>query len=176
MKLNQTFLAVFGGVALSAAAFAAGGNPKPVQVGDQVRHELLMLPYFNVFDDLSYKVENGVVTLTGQVTQPILSRDAENAVRRIEGVERVNNQIEVLPLSPFDNRVRLQTYRAIYGYSPLERYGLGTQPSIRILVKNGNVTLSGVVRNKADRNLAFLRANGVPGVFSVTNDLRIERN
>src|SRR2546423_15209498 len=110
MKLNQAFLTIFGGVALSAMAFASSGNSKPVQLQDRVRHELLMLPYFNVFDDLSYKVEDGVITLTGQVTQPWLSRDAENAVRRIEGVERVNNQIEVLPLSPFDDRVRLATY------------------------------------------------------------------
>ncbi len=104
----------------------------------------------------------------------MLKSDAEHAVKHIEGVTRVDNQIEVLPLSPFDNQIRRQTYFAIYGFGPLQRYGWGTQPSIRIIVKNGNISLQGVVNSETDRNLVYLRANGVPGVFSVSNDLRVE--
>jgi hyperosmotically inducible protein len=133
-----------------------------------------MLPYYNVFEALSYEVDGGVVTLAGKVTRPTVSRDAENAVKRLKGVERVDNRIEVLPLSPYDNRLRLAAYSAIYGFAPLQRYELGTQPSIRILVKNGEVTLAGWVRTETDRNLAFLRAHLVPGAFSVTNELRVE--
>jgi len=177
MKRANKVLTVLGiGAALTASlSFGAGGTTVTSTLEDKVRHELVMLPYFNVFDDLSFRVDNGVVTLFGNVTQPVVKRDAESAIKHLEGVAKVDNQIEVAPLSPFDNRVRLQTYFAIYGYGPLQRYGLGTQPPIRILVKNGHVTLAGVVASEADRNLAFLRANGVAGVFSVTNDLRVER-
>jgi len=140
----------------------------------KVRHQLLMLPYYNVFDNLTYRVDNGTVTLFGDVTQPWLKRDAENAVKHIEGVTRVDDQIEVLPLSPFDNQIRRATYFAIYGYGPLQRYGWGTQPSIRIIVKNGTVKLEGVVDSQTDRNLAYIRANGVPNVFSVSNDLQVD--
>jgi osmotically-inducible protein OsmY len=158
---------------VGAGGTSAAGTLDPLS--EKVRHELVMLPYFNVFDDLSFRVDQGAVTLFGSVTDPVVKRDAESAVKHLEGVMRVENQIEVLPLSTFDNRVRLQTYFAIYGYGPLQRYSLGTQPPIRILVKNGHVTLAGIVASEADKNLAFLRANGVPGVFSVTNDLRTER-
>jgi len=140
----------------------------------EVRHELLMLPYYTIFDNLAYRVDGSTVTLIGQVTRPALKSDAGNVVKRIEGVTGVNNQIEVLPLSPFDDRIRRAEYRAIYGYTPLQRYALGAQPAIHIIVKNGHVSLEGVVANEADRNIAGIRANGVPGVFSVQNDLRIE--
>ena len=135
---------------------------------------LVMLPYYSLFDNLSYRVDGSTVTLFGQVTRPTLKSDAENVVKRLEGVTRVNNEIEVLPLSPMDDRIRLATYRAIYGYGPLQRYALGTLPAIHIIVKNGNVKLEGVVANEGDRNMANIRANGVPGVFSVQNDLRVE--
>ena len=177
MKTNRKLVTLFGAAALlgvSALASNQISQPKPLE--SQVRHELLMLPYYNVFEDLSYRVENGVVTLSGAVTWPVTARNAEAAVKRLPGVERVDNQIEVLPLSNYDHRLRLQTYNAVYGFAPLQRYGWGTQPSIRILVKNGNVTLSGAVRTKSDSDMAFLRANAVPGAFSVTNELRIERN
>ena len=179
MKTNRIFTTV--ALASSFALSAFGNNsqaPAGVSSGleAQVRHELLMLPYFNVFENLTYKVDEGVVTLSGQVTQPITSHNAEIAIKHLPGVTQVNNQIEVLPLSPFDNRIRLATLHAIYGFSPLERYGMGTQPSIRILVKNGHITLAGVVRNETDRNMAFLRANGVAGVFSVENELRVEHD
>ncbi len=140
----------------------------------EVRHELLMLPWFGVFDNITFRVDGYTVTLMGQVVRPTLKSDAENAVKHIEGVEKVMNQIEVLPTSPMDDRLRLQLYRAIYGYPALEKYALGVQKPIRIIVKNGNVTLEGVVDSEADKNLAGLRANGVSGIFSVTNNLRIE--
>jgi hyperosmotically inducible periplasmic protein len=140
----------------------------------EVRHELLMLPYFGVFDNIAYKVDGYTVTLLGQVTRPVLKSDAESAVKHIEGVEKVENQIEVLPPSPMDDRLRRRLFRAIYGYPALERYALGVQKPIRIIVKNGHVTLEGVVDSEADKNIAGLRANGVSGIFSVDNNLRVE--
>jgi hyperosmotically inducible periplasmic protein len=139
----------------------------------EVRHELLMLPYFSVFDNISYKVEGNNVTLIGQVTQPTLKSDAGNVVKRIEGVEKVDNQIEVLPVSQMDDRLRQRLFRAIYGYAPLRKYDMGTIKPIRIIVKNGHVTLEGVIDNETDKNLAYIRANGVHGVFSVTNNLQV---
>ncbi len=140
----------------------------------QVRHELVMLPYYGVFDNLSYRVDGGTVTLLGQVTRPTLKSSAENVVKEIEGVERVDNQIRVLPLSPNDDRIRLAVYRAVYGQTALNRYALQAVPSIHIIVENGKVTLEGVVANEGDKNIANIQANGVPGVFSVVNNLRVE--
>jgi hyperosmotically inducible protein len=139
----------------------------------EVRHELLMLPYFGVFDYIAFKVDSDTVTLIGAVARPSLKSDAENAVKHIEGVEKVVNQLEVLPTSPMDDRLRMELYRAIYGYPALEKYALGVQKPIRIIVKNGHVTLEGVVDNEGDKNFAFMRANGVPGIFSVTNNLQV---
>jgi hyperosmotically inducible protein len=139
----------------------------------EVRHELLMLPYVGVFDYLAYKVYGGTVTLLGQVVRPVTKSDAENAVKHIEGVDRVDNQVEVLPLSPMDDRLRIRLFHEIYGYPALEKYALGVQKPIRIIVKNGRVTLEGVVDNEADKNLAGIRANGVPGIFQVTNNLQV---
>jgi hyperosmotically inducible protein len=140
----------------------------------EVRHELVMLPYYGVFDNLAYRVDGQTVTLMGQVTRPTLKSDAENVVKQIEGVERVVNNIQVLPLSPNDDRIRLQVFRAIYGQTGLDRYALQAVPPIHIIVDNGHVTLVGVVANKSDAEMAVIRANGVPGVFSVTNNLRVE--
>ena len=156
----------------SVPMFASNGNT-PQDLTSQVRHQLVMLPYYSVFDDLNYKVENGVVTLSGAVTQPVVKDDAARAVKHLAGVTQVVNNIRVLPLSSFDNRIRLAEYRSIYGFGGLYRYGMGTQPSIHIIVDNGHVTLVGVVDNQADKNTANIRANTVPGVFSVTNDLRV---
>ena len=163
-------------IALAAAALLAGGafaKTVPDTLEHKVRHELVMLPYLSLFDDLSYRVDGSTVTLFGEVTEPFIKRDAENVVKRIEGVASVNDQIEVLPLSPMDNQVRWRTYRAIFGYGPLQRYSMGALPSIHIIVKNGNVTLKGLVSSNTDKQMAFMRANGVPGVFSVTNDLQV---
>ncbi len=140
----------------------------------QVRHELVMLPYYGVFDNLAYRIDGSTVTLLGQVTRPTLKSDAGNVVKDIEGVERVDNQIKVLPLSPNDDRIRLALYRAIYGQTALNRYAMQAVPPIHIIVDNGNVTLEGVVANEGDKNIANIQANGVPGVFSVTNNLRVE--
>jgi len=143
------------------------------RIQKEVRHEILMLPFYGVFDNITYKVEGYNVTLMGQVTRPTLKKDAENVVKRIEGVEKVVNQIEVLPVSPMDDGLRLRLYRDIYGYGPLERYAMPVVKPIRIIVKNGHVTLEGVVDSEADKNMVNIRANGVPGIFSVTNNLRV---
>ncbi len=165
---------VLAGALIAAPVFLqASTRPETKDLEERVRHELLMLPYYNVFDNLSFQVDGERVVLLGEVTRPTLKSEAEHVVRSIPGVEGVTNKIQVLPLSPYDDRVRLAVLRAVYTQPPLERYGLGTQPSIRIIVKNGRVTLEGVVNNETDRNVASLRANGVPGVFSVTNHLRV---
>lgn len=137
----------------------------------EVRHQLVMLPWYSVFDNLAYKVDGDKVTLNGQVTRPTLKSDAEAVVKSIEGVASVVNNIEVLPLSPMDDQLRRAVYRAIYGEAALSRYSIQAVPSIHIIVKNGNVTLEGVVDNEADKNLANLRASQVPNVFSVKNNL-----
>jgi hyperosmotically inducible periplasmic protein len=149
-------------------------SPRGVErIQREVRHELLMLPYLGVFDNLAYKVDGYNVTLLGQVTRPSLKSDAENVVKKIEGVEKVDNQIEVLPPSPMDDQLRRRLYRAIYGYPSLQKYSLGVQQPIRIIVKGGNVALEGVVDNEADKNTAGIRAKGVSGIFSVANNLQV---
>jgi hyperosmotically inducible periplasmic protein len=162
--------------ALSAASFAYASGPAPVQksLEEKVRHEINMLPYYGVFDDISFRVDGDKVTLLGKVWQPVLKLNAESAIKNIEGVKQVDDQIEVLPLSNFDDQIRMQTLRAIYAYPALNRYVLNTHPTIHIIVKNGNVTLTGVVANKMDKEMAYMRASGIHGVFSVTNDLRVE--
>ena len=164
--------------ALVALALAVSTAPlfaraPQADLGDAVRHELVMLPYYSVFDDLGYQVNGSTVTLTGDVVWPVLKSDAEHAVKRIPGVTNVVNDIRVLPLSPFDNQTRMAVYRSIFSFGGLYRYAMGAIPSIHIIVDNGHVTLKGVVDNDADKNMAYIRANGVPGVFSVTNDLRV---
>ena len=155
---------------LALAAFTAA-QPEQDKIVKEVRHELVMLPYYGVFDNLAYRVDGTKVTLFGQVTKPTLKSDAERVVRKIEGVQNVDSEIEVLPLSPTDDRIRIATYRAIYSKPALQRYQMGAVPPIHIIVKNGNITLIGVVDSEADKNIAGLAANGVPGSFKVTNDL-----
>src|SRR5947209_3639184 len=161
-------------IALAVPTLLPAANKYKGDIPQEVRHELVMLPWYNIFDNLAYRVDGNTVTLFGQVTRPTLKSDAENVVKHIEGVDRVINNIEVLPLSPMDIRIRVAEYRAIYGFGPLQRCAMGALPPIHIIVKNGHVTLDGVVANQADANMANIRANGVPGVFSVTNDLRVE--
>jgi hyperosmotically inducible protein len=178
--MNRTVLLRVFLFALITAAAAVSADQRPSGRGAdriirEVRHELVMLPYYGVFDNLAYKVEGYTVTLLGQVTRPTLTSDAENVVKKIEGVEKVKNEIEVLPLSPADDRIRRAEYRAIYGDTVLNRYALQAVPPIHIIVKNGNVTLEGVVATEADKNVAGIRANGVSGVFGVTNNLRVEK-
>lgn len=151
------------------------GDPNDAELAKKVRHELVMLPYYNIFDDLAFKIDGSTVTLLGAVVKPTLKDDAGRVVKKIPGVEQVINNIEVLPLSPMDDQTRMAEYRAIYGDPAIStRYGFRALPSIHIIVKNGHVTLEGVVANQADKNLIGIRANGVPNVFSVTNDLVVE--
>jgi hyperosmotically inducible protein len=139
----------------------------------ELRHQLLLLPYYSVFDNVSFRVDRDTVTLEGQVVRPTLKSDAESAVKSIEGVSAVVNNIEVLPVSPMDDSVRRAVYRALYGDAVLSKYAYSSVASIHIIVKNGNVTLEGVVDNESDKNLANLRANAVPNVFSVKNNLTV---
>lgn len=168
-KILATLLTL--ALAISSAALFA--KAPQGDLGDAVRHELVMLPYYSVFDDLGYQVNGSTVVLTGDVVWPVLKSDAEHAVQKIPGVANVVNNIRVLPLSPFDDRLRMAVYRSIFGFGDLYRYAMGAIPSIHIIVDNGHVTLKGVVNSDADKNMAYIRANGVPGVFSVTNDLQI---
>jgi hyperosmotically inducible protein len=162
---------------------AAGAQPRAAvhpegaaqdRIVREVRHELTMLPNYGVFDDLSYRVDGTSVTLLGEVTRPTLKSDADRAVKRIEGVGGVVNQIKVLPLSPADDRIRLAVYRSIYSQPGLDRYALQAVPPIHIIVENGHVALVGVVASAADKEMAGMRANGVSGVFSVENRLVVE--
>ena len=176
LRLPGVLAALLTLVALGAAQDAQREQPSAKseeRIIKEVRHELLMLPYFGVFDNIAFKVEGYNVTLLGQVVRPSLKSDAENVVKHIEGVEKVDNQIEVLPPSPMDDRIRVRLFRAIYQYPALQKYELGVQKPIRIIVKNGHVTLEGVVDNESDKNLAGIRANGVSGTFSVTNNLQV---
>src|SRR5271154_4061674 len=156
MRLNPRFLLVVLAIAaLPVFAQQREVSPKAVErIQKEVRHELVMLPYLDVFDNLAYKVDGYNVSLFGQVTNPTVKSDAERAVKKIEGVESVNNQIEVLPVSPMDDGLRRRLFRAIYGYAPMQKYAMGTMKPIRIIVKNGHVTLEGVVDNQGDKNIA----------------------
>lgn len=176
MKKATLFASVLLGLALMTPAYAAEQTSARGQdrIIKEVRHELVMLPYYSVFDDLSFKVDGDQVTLMGQVTRPTLKSDAENVVKRIEGVEKVVNNIEVLPLSPNDDQIRRRVFRAIYSQPMLDQYATMAVPPIHIIVKNGNVTLTGVVANEAQKNVANIQAGGVSGVFNVKNELRVE--
>src|SRR5580704_1006475 len=151
-----------------------GKTSKPVTLSESVRHSLAMMPRFSVFDELKFQVDGGTVTLTGEVTQPIVKDDAAYAVVHVEGVTNVVNNIEVLPLSPNDDRVRRAVYRAIYSNSVLSPYQLRAVPPIHIIVKNGQVTLEGAVARQMDKQVAGIKANGVSGVFGVTNNLMVD--
>lgn len=174
-KLNRLDTSAAEPVAgMSPAQEATGLSSKALKsLEQQVRSRLLMLPYYGVFDYLAFQVDGNEVTLSGHVSWPTLKTEAEGALRGIEGLESVSNNIEVLPVSSNDDRIRLAAYRAIYGHSTLARYRLHPHPPIRIIVKNGNLTLLGVVDSDMDRTIANMLANGVSGAFSVTNNLQI---
>ena len=179
MKRNRFVRGILnGGIALfvltQLAAAAPAVDPQLSRTERQVRKELVMLPFYGVFDNLSFQVQGSQVTLMGQVTRPTLKTSAEKVVKSIEGVDKVDNQIEVLPNSPNDDNIRLAVYRAVYSQPALQRYQLRAVPPIHIIVKNGNVTLEGAVANDGDKNIAGIQANGVSGVFSVTNNLRVD--
>ena len=179
--LFSLFVAFTTGDALTAATRLKSQPPvDPAQhqtwLTEQVRHRLAMLPWYSVFDNLEYRVKGDTVTLLGQVTRPVIKNEAESSVKGIAGVKVVDNQIEVLPPSPFDDQVRRKEYRSIYSFGPLEPYALGVNPGIHIIVKGGNVTLEGVVRTQADKDAANIRARSVAGVFAVKNNLRVEES
>ena len=153
------------------------GSAAENRIAREVRHRLLLLPYYGVFDNLAFKVVGNTVTLRGATANPVLRQDADKAVKRIEGVEKVSNQIELLPVSLMDDQIRRAEYRAIYGDPSIStRYGIRAVPPIHIIVKNGHVILEGVVANQMDKQVINARANGVPFVFSVINDLQVERS
>ncbi len=181
-EFRALFVAVLLAAPIMAMPYSAAARPQDEKkqrsdakyrekLYKEVRHQLVMLPWYSVFDNLAYQVEGDKVILSGQVTRPVLKSDAEAAVKSLEGVSSVVNNIEVLPPSPLDDQLRRALYRAIYGDPGLSRYSVQAVPSIHIIVKNGNVTLEGVVDSETDKNLANLRANQVPNVFSVKNNL-----
>lgn len=151
-------------------------NPAQAQqrLTQEVHHQLALLPRYTVFDNLAYRVDGDNVTLLGTVTEPVKKSDAEGAVKGIEGVAKVDDQIKVLPPSPMDDQLRRAEFRSIYGFAGLDRYGFQANPSIHIIVDGGHVTLEGVVDNQADKDAAGIRANAVPNVFSVTNNLQVQ--
>jgi len=174
--LKQSLAIVAMVLALAAispiAALAGQDNSR---LNERIRKELVTLPYYNVFDNLAFSVNGDTVTLYGQVTRPSTRKDAERRVARIEGIDHVINHIEVLPVSTFDDGLRRRVYNQVFRTSSLYRYAMGANPSMHIIVRNGHVTLEGVVANQMDSQLAYMAANQVPGVFSVTNNLRVER-
>ena len=183
----QTFLAAILALGTTGLAFAGSTDQAAQQsmssvnqrldqrLSGEVRHELNMIPEFTVFDNLAYRVDGGTVTLFGQVRDAIVKDSAEARVKHLEGVERVDNQIEILPASFNDDRIRRQVALAVFNDPRLFNYGIQSVPPIHIIVKNGHVNLEGMVRTQTDKNDAFIRANGVPGVFSVENNLQVEQ-
>ncbi|MGH9773915.1 MAG: BON domain-containing protein [Candidatus Acidiferrales bacterium] len=178
--------AIIAGIAGAGAisANAAGRQKGPAPRGEaayhewltkEVRHQLVMLPWYSVFDNLEYKIDGDRVILMGQVARPSLKDDAEAAVKKLEGVTAVENQIQILPVSQNDDRIRRAEYHVIYGEPTFERYAIQAVGPIHIIVDNGHVTLEGVVANQMDKDLAGIRANSVSGVFSVTNNLAVEK-
>jgi hyperosmotically inducible protein len=177
LKLISAVLVISLGIPTIPAEAQRNSQPSPrftQHVQKEVMHRILMLPYYGVFDAIGFKVEGYNLILFGKVTRPSLKDDAGRAVKGIEGVERIDNQIQVLPASFFDDDIRRRMYRAIYGYPALQRYALPPIKPIRIIVDHGNATLEGIVDSNGDRNIAYIRANGVSGVFSVTNHLSVE--
>jgi hyperosmotically inducible periplasmic protein len=170
---NQNSSDMNSNIALPAGRERLGGADPTARVSREVLHELLMDPYYSVFDNLSYRVDGNTVTLMGQVTNPATKDNAESNVKHVEGVDKVVNNIEVLPPSPGDDRIRRAELNAIYGFDGLSRYSGGAVPSIHIVVHGGHVTLVGVVDKQADKDLVGMRARQVPGVFSVDNNLRV---
>ena len=181
----RALITMFFGLGIMGTAFAVDQASQTVassgdtrfeqRLSGEVRHELAMIPQFTVFDNLAYRVDGGAVTLTGQVRDAIVKDSAEKRIKRLEGVTRVDNQIEILPASFNDDRIRRQVARAVFNDTRLSTYAIQPVPPIHIIVKNGHVNLEGVVRTQTDKDDAFIRANGVPGVFSVQNNLQVEQ-
>ncbi len=173
--ISTRFVLPFAFLLAGFSCFSQNASPKlNERLEKEVRHELRLLPYFTVFDNLAFRLDGDKVTLLGQVVDPVLKGDAQRVVEKVEGVSSVDNQIEVLPVSSNDDRIRRAAYRAIYGTPGLDLYSMRAVPTIHIIVKNGNLTLIGAVGNQMDKDRAGIVANGVPGVFKVTNDLIVD--
>jgi hyperosmotically inducible periplasmic protein len=173
--LIWNWIAILGACVASATAQPSSADQRAQErISREVRHELVMLPQLSIFDNLAYKVDGNTVTLLGQVNNAVLKDSAEKVVKGIEGVEKVDNQIEILPPSPGDDRIRNRLAHAIFNDPRLFRYSMGAVPPIHLIVNRGHVFLEGVVDNQTDKNVAGIRANGVPGVFSVTNNLQVQ--
>ncbi len=150
-------------------------NSVQARLALQVRHALIMLPNYSVFDNLEFEISGlDTVTLSGQVTRPTLKSDAESAVHQLEGVGKIVNKIDVLPISPGDERIRIAAHRVILSKPGIEAYGLRAVPPIHIIVKDGEITLVGFVANQADKDLVGIAAKEIPGAFGVINNLRVE--
>lgn len=174
-KTLHIFLAAVLAAGTTGLAFAdSAGSGSQDRLTGEVRHQLAMIPQVTVFDNLAYSVDGSTVTLYGQVRNAVIKDVAEKSIKRLEGVEKVNNQIEILPASFNDDRIRRQVARAVFNDPRLFNYGFQPVAPIRIIVKNGHVDLEGMVRTQTDKDDAFIRANGVPGVFSVKNNLQVE--
>src|SRR5262249_11209667 len=178
-KALHVFLSAVLAAGTMGAALASTGSQANARLNErlsgEVRHELAMIPQVSVFDNLAYSVDGGTVTLLGEVRNAVIKDEAEKSVKHLEGVERVDNKIEILPVSFNDDRIRRQVARAVFTDARLFNYAIQPVPPIRIIVKNGHVNLEGVVRTQAEKDSAFIRANGVPGVFSVENNLKVEQ-
>jgi len=175
MRIAKTIGAFFGTALLAVSSFGAS-SPSEVSrdLGTKVRQAINGLAYYGVFDEIGYNVNDGVVTLTGEVRTYPVHNSAISSVRNIPGVTKIVDNIEVLPLSPYDDNLRVRAYNAIFAYPALSRYAINSRSPIRILVKNGNITLSGVVNRELDRELIYNRVSGLAGAFSVTNNLRLD--
>jgi hyperosmotically inducible protein len=185
--MRNIFIAVVACAALAVSAVAQdpalpnsrtrlGGTDSQQRISREVLHNLLMNPWYSVFDDLEYQVNGDTVKLMGAVTEPAVKNDAIASVKKIEGVNRVDDQIKVLPPSSMDDGIRRAEYRAIFGFDGLSRYSWGAVPPIHIIVDSGHVTLTGFVDNESDRNMAEIQAKSVPGVFSVDNRIQVAEN
>lgn len=178
--MRNIFLRILIGISIATlSATGSGQSPEAIhrrqeRITREVGHKLRMLPEFSVFDNLAFKVEGDTVILLGQVRNAVLKDDAQKAIKGIEGVEHIDNQIEILPVSFNDDRIRRQVARAIFRDSRLFRYSMGAVPPIHIIVKSGHVALEGMVATEGDKTVAGIRASEVPGVFSVTNNLGID--
>lgn len=175
MKYAKTGMILGAALLATQLGFAnTPGHDGYERVTEEVRRKLVTLPFYSLFDSFKYKVDGGTVTLMGEVSRPTLKSDAEAVVKRIEGVETVKNEIKVLPVSPMDDELRWKLYYAIYGNTALQTLSIRAVPPIHIIVENGHVRLEGAVGNEAQKNIAVMQANSVPGIFSVTNNLRVD--
>ena len=173
---NATLALALGALMIPAASAAASDfSTADAVTAEQVRKQIVKLPFYSIFDNITFQLNDGVVTLGGEVYRPSLRKSAERVALQVEGVQSVVNNIEILPTSFHDDRIRLAVARSIFTNSVLDRYSLQANPPIHVIVRNGDVTLEGVVNREMERNVAGIVANGVPGVFSVTNNLRLDQ-